>query len=164
MTIAITSSAEALSPDDAGVIVGSSVSGAEDVRTHPLGANIDWSRLADHPTVAVKETAPARIWITPPTAEFARTPEFVVMWTNILDHLREGASESFVSTRVIDRAPVFAPIRTDVRSRVAAITRNDPQGLNLLPFLAIAAAACALVAAVTWPAKRLTRFFAALTV
>src|SRR5205823_4165310 len=43
--VAITSSPQSLRNDETGVIIGTSSLPAIDIRSHPLGANIDWSRL-----------------------------------------------------------------------------------------------------------------------
>ena len=105
-TIAIAESKDLLHPDEPSILIASPDS-AIDVSSHPLGANIDWTHAADKPRIALNDH---RVTITPPTEQFARTPDFVILWTNIIDHLAATTGgDTFASTQLDQLDPEWKP-------------------------------------------------------
>src|SRR5439155_3514784 len=108
--VAITSSPQSLRNDETGVIIGTSSLPAIDIRSHPLGANIDWSRLTDSPNMHIQESPARQVSIAAPSDEFTRVPGFVILWTNILDWLGNATDAgSFTAHPVAQLAPEWKP-------------------------------------------------------
>jgi hypothetical protein len=78
---------------------------------HPVTAGVDWAgisegaalattgppegwtvvaRVGDRPIVAVREGDTRQAWVGFESRAFARTPGFVVFWTNVFDHVAPG--------------------------------------------------------------------------
>ena len=179
-------------------------------RTHPLLAGVDWSALTKgvalakppgqgwtklawlgaHPIVAVREGEVRQVWIGFESREFARTPAFVVFWTNVFDWTGGGTQEfqaspitqgSATKERLapeklsddidptlwpgvfntpngklaLNTGPVrFAARASDAVARLPALSLNGATGVNLAPWLALAALVCLLGAAATWEKRR----------
>jgi hypothetical protein len=114
-----------LGSDEAGVVV-TPVAGDERARgsvvaqNHPALAEVDWTgvergvavaekgpgegwtvvaRVGAQPIVAVREGAARQVWVGFESREFARTPAFVVFWSNVLDWAGSGG-EGFASVPV----------------------------------------------------------------
>jgi hypothetical protein len=130
------------------------------------------------------------------TGDFARTPAFVVFWTNILDWTGSGGAESFSAgsvtvpdqdwtpttgragepgiysradgvLRAVNVAPVTIdpPVTSNWQAKLAKLKPRDQGGLQLAPWLELAALTCVLAALVAWPRRRgLTAFSAPRTV
>ena len=221
-SVIVTSALDALKSDETAVIVSASRGGEEiveaiDVRPHPITADIDWmqarirsvDRAGDDPwttlvwsqgksLLSIRESPARRVRIDFDATEFARTSDFVVLWTRILDWVGDAGAETFAAAAVNDltaawqrREPenlagewipgVYArqdgtvaafnapavefPSRTT--RETADVIRESASGdgkAKLLPYLALAAVACFVIAAYTWPRHRLTPFFHARTV
>jgi hypothetical protein len=127
-TIAVTSD-ETTGSNEPMVFVTATVSAAPsnaklDIREHAITANINWLqvKLASEgeprrpplgaewepivsiggiPLVSVRESPSRQVMVRALSADFARTAEFVILWTNILDWAAGGgAAEAFVSQPV----------------------------------------------------------------
>ncbi len=92
-----------------------------DVREHAITANVDWSKVkfaspgeagasppgagwesivsaGATPIISVRETPPRQVFVRSLSSDFARTSDFVILWTNIFDWLGGGAgTEAFAS-------------------------------------------------------------------
>lgn len=108
------------------------------VRDHPVAAHVEWSRLrldragdsapsttapsgagwesivsvADRAVVAVRGSPARQVWLdvpAPALADFARLPDFVVLWTDILDWLRPPG-ERFASIPAGALGPEWTPL------------------------------------------------------
>jgi hypothetical protein len=86
---------------------------------HPITAGVDWksvshsaalattgppdgwtilARVGDRPILALREADPRQAWIGFDSTSFARTPAFVVLWTNLFDHLAGGTPDFHADT------------------------------------------------------------------
>ena len=86
-----------------------------DIREHPITANVAWSRIDqrlpverfelpgpgwipilsanDIPLLAIREEPTRQIWTTLYGADLAKTTDFVILWTNILDWVASGGEK-----------------------------------------------------------------------
>lgn len=102
------------------------------VQDHPVTRNIAWSNLRlsaastapraptgrewvplvtanGVPLVAASGGPAPQAWISIASAEFARTPEFVILWTNLLDFVG-GGGEAWTSHELRDLDPSWKPL------------------------------------------------------
>lgn len=105
---------------------------------HALTAGVDWAgvaqsaalatggppegwtilaRVGDRPILAVRDAEPRQAWVGFESRTFARTPGYVVFWTNLFDHLAPG-SAGFSADAL--RGPV-----TDAKRLVPATLPSD---------------------------------------
>jgi hypothetical protein len=117
-----------LKAEEAGVVLApvtppESARGAVSVATHPVVAGVDWNGVSrgvavaaapgegwtkvawigDRTIVAVRDEGAARqAWVGFESGEFARTPGFVVFWTNVFDWLGGGGEGAFAARDLKD--------------------------------------------------------------
>ena len=158
----------------------------------------DWTRVArigERPIVAVREGEVRQVWVGFESREFARTPGFVVFWTNLLDWIGNAGEGGFGASWVDQQlslvrrlAPQKLPDDVDPgywpgvfetpegkvaanlrpitfggggggdanwQGRLSGLKLRGGSGINLAPWLALAALACLLIAAATWEKPRL---------
>jgi hypothetical protein len=206
-----------LRADEPGVLVAAvdgtqSPQGAVAARAdHPILAGVDWSAIAQgvalapeppgagwttlatvagKPILAIREGETRQVWVGFESQVFARTPAFVVLWTNVFDWAGAGA-EGFAAGRIgqdvagakrlapdrlsddidatrwpglfytgqgklaVNAGPVaFGAGSADWAARLSQLRLSDGTGVELAPWLALAALACLLGAAATWEQKR----------
>jgi hypothetical protein len=181
---------------------------------HPVITGVDWSGLssgpslsADHPPegwtivlragehalIAVRDGDVRQVWVGFESRAFARTPGYVVFWTNVFNWLGSATGGDFTAGVVgppLDGArrllPKTLPDHVDPdrwpgvfetptgklalncgrvtfgttsgenwSTRLAAIPPAIPTGIDLAPWLALAALTCLAGAAATWERRRL---------
>ena len=152
-----------------------------DVRVvaHPVTANTDFSSIeglqatSEPPSgerwtplvsvggktiVAMRESPMRQIWVGFRSSPFARTPAFVVFWTNAIDWVAGTGESMFVAT-----IPPLAS--SNAAKRQAADAAPGPRELELAPDLAFCGLLCVFFASLNWgSARRLTAFSAPRTV
>lgn len=151
--VAVTARADDSSDNEATVIVaappaakrppGGAVLRVED---HPITANIDWNRMVsdgrvaaappgawrplvtvgNQVLVAVREAPTRRVWIAFDSDTWARTSDFVVFWTNVLDWAGQGGEE-FVGERM--QEPDGDWTRRDDLSDAVPLPLDPPPGV-----------------------------------
>lgn len=122
-------------PADAPAIVaapadGPGVSGAVEVRPHPVTDHVNWTglpqplRLAGnapdgwlpivsidgHPVVSVSPQPPNRLWMGFDAREWARTLDYVIFWTNAFDWAG-GGGEVLAGHPLAARTPEWQPVQ-----------------------------------------------------
>jgi hypothetical protein len=113
--IAVTSSGDVALADAPAAIVAigpaENVRGTLNVSPHPIIAGVNWQSLklqitgappgggwtpvlsaGAKPLIATRTSPQKQVWVGIDAPEFARTPEYVVLWTNIFDWLGSGAA------------------------------------------------------------------------
>jgi hypothetical protein len=214
-TVAIVRAAE-IKSEESGIIVPAitgpeSPQGELQTSPHPILTGVDltlltrgailsatgpaegWTILAragGKPLLAVREGPRRHAWLGFDSRDFARTPSFVVLWTNLLDWTGAGG-EDFTSRtatalprgakRVLpDSLPAdvdparwpgvfetangpvarnsmpitFATGSSEWQSTLSRLHLPPGSGIDLTRWLALAALACLLVAALTWERQR----------
>lgn len=155
-----------LKADEPGIIIevpsGESQSGiATVIEDHPITAAVDFAplrtgvvlsdrlpgegwrtilRVGGKAALAVSEGETRRAWVGFDCAPLARTPSFVVLWTNLLDWVA-GASTGYVSSALDDsvsrfarRLPEALPEDADPRYWPGVFdTASGPQAANAAP-------------------------------
>jgi hypothetical protein len=134
--VAIVRDAKQLAPEGPGVIAGASTQSGdakslENVRTqdHPILNGVTWppsALLANNPPagftpiatsgdrvlVATRSEPSRQVWVGIDDDEWARSPDFVVFWTNVLDWAGEGTGEQFVAHPVGQLGAEWSPVES----------------------------------------------------
>ena len=178
------------------------------LRPVDVPADAGWTNLVTagaKALVAARESPARQVRVSIDSSDFARTPAFVIFWTNLLDWVGSGnvaagaTAETFSAGSAIlpDRSwvpttgrfgdpgiyargdgtlaavnvdPVIIdpPVASNAHAKLDALKPREHGGLQLAPWLALAALACLLAAAALWPRGRrnsaLTAFSAPRTV
>jgi len=171
---------------------GGSGAGAVTVAAHPVSAGVDWDdakpqaagmppgqgwravvSVGDRPAVAVRESPHRQVWIGMDAPDFARTPDFVIFWTNIFDWLAgtgndeagavADAAQHWVST-VVPPVRIAPPPTADWRSKLASLKPAHRRTMDVTSAVLLASVICLMLAAMWWPRRSLTPFSAARTV
>lgn len=177
-------------PDDVPVAIIANASsthgaGAVQVAAHPVSAGVDWAdaqaqaagappganwravvSIGGHPAVAVRETPLRQVWIGLDAPDFARTPEFVIFWTNVFDWLAGGgdlgsageardAAQHWAAT-AFPPIKIAQPPATDWQAKIATVEASRSRRTDVTSAVLLASVICLIVAAFTWPARRLT--------
>jgi hypothetical protein len=112
----------------------------------------DWApilTLGGTPIVQVRESPVRQVWIGFDSVDFARTPAFVVFWTNVLDWVANSPSEVFVASDL----PATRPAASEAaKPQAASEPAPPPRGLELAPWVAFSALICLFCAVLVWPA------------
>ena len=162
--------------------------GAVTVAAHPVSAGVDWAdaktqavgvppgqgwravvSIDGRPAVAVREAPHRQVWIGFDAPELARTPEFVIFWTNIFDWLAGGgadAAQHWSSTVVppIRIAPPASQPAGDWRGKLAGWRPAQRGRTDVTSAVLLLCVICLILAAVAWPGRSLTPISAARTV
>jgi hypothetical protein len=76
------------------------------VATRPPGEGWTWvARIGAHTIIAVREGEVRQVWVGFESREFARTPAFVVFWTNLLDWIGNAGEGGFAASWVDQQLP-----------------------------------------------------------
>jgi hypothetical protein len=166
--------------------------GAVTVAAHPVSAGVDWDdakaqairrppgqgwrdvvSVGGRAAVAVRESPHRQVWIGLDAPEFARTPDFVIFWTNVFDWLAgtgndadgavADAAQHWVST-VVPPIRIAPPPTADWRSRLASLKPAHRTFTDVASAVILASVICLMLAAMWWPRRSLTPFSAARTV
>jgi hypothetical protein len=178
------------------IVAASSTSNAQagpvTVAAHPVSAGVDWAdakaqasgtppgegwrsvvSVGEHPAVAIREAPHRQVWIGFDAPDFARTPEFVIFWTNVFDWLAvdaggEGgdagggagsaiadAVQHWTST-VVPLIPIHPPPTEDWQAKLAALKAPHRPRTDVTPAVLLASVICLIVAAGAWPGRCLT--------
>jgi hypothetical protein len=154
------------------------VGGAVTVAAHPVSAGVDWAdakaqaagappgegwravvSVAGRPAVAVRETSHRQVWMGFHASDFARTPEFVIFWTNVFDWLAGGAAGDAAThwrSVVVPPIKVAPPPSTDWRGKLATLKAPHYGWRDVTSAVLLASVTCLIVAAVAWPGRSLT--------
>jgi hypothetical protein len=191
--------AEDAIPGDVPVAIVASESSAGEagpvtVAAHPVSAGVDWTdarpqaagappveggqawravvSVGGRPAVAVRESPQRQVWIGFDAPDFARTPEFVIFWTNVFDWLAGGGGETgeagdagrhWAST-VVPPVRITPPSSTDWRSKLATLKPAHRRRTDVTSAVVLLSVICLILAAVAWPRRSLTPISAARTV
>jgi hypothetical protein len=177
-------------PSDVPVaIVASSSSnpqaGAVTVAAHPVSAGVDWDdakpqatgrppgvgwravvSICDRAAVAVREAPQRQVWIGFDASDFARTPDFVIFWTNVFDWLAGGAVDpaQHWSATLVPPVKIPPPPATDWRAKLDTLKAAHQSRTDVTSGVLLASVICLMLAAVAWPRRSLTPISVALTV
>jgi hypothetical protein len=159
--------------------------GAVTVAAHPVSAGVDWAdaklqatgsppghgwrtvvSVADRPAIAVRESPHRQVWIGLDAPDFARTPEFVIFWTNVFDWLAGGDTDPAQQWVAATVPPIRIPppASTDWRNKLTALKLAQRVRTDVTSAVLLASVICLMLAAVAWPGRSLTAFSAARTV
>jgi hypothetical protein len=106
------------------------------------------------------------VWIGLDAPDFARTPEFVIFWTNVFDWLAGGdtdPAQQWVAA-VVPPIKISPPPTMDWRNKLAALKPAHRFRTDVTSAVLLASVICLMLAAVAWPGRSLTPFSAARTV
>ena len=176
------------------------------VAAHPVSAGVDWAdakaqasgtpsgegwraivSIGGNPAVAVREAPHRQVWIGFDAPDFARTPAFVIFWTNVFDWLagdsgdggdggdggigEDGGADDAVADAARHWTPtVVPPIRAappsadDWREKLAAFKAPHRARADVTSPVLLASVICLIVAALGWPGRSLTPISAPRTV
>jgi hypothetical protein len=205
--VGVVAAADQLREDEAGIVAPSVDAGDAGstgerpvVVSHPLTANLHpkfwhasasatpasggWTAVmssASRPVVLVREHPSRQVWIGAVSSNIAKSADFVVLWTNALDWVGAGSTETFAAVTVGTLGPEWASVDTQQpgiyrRDDGAAVAANAPVAnfrseastagwrgklralgesrsgrLELGSYLVVAAIGCALAGAFLWP-------------
>jgi hypothetical protein len=160
-------------PGEAGVIIASgewsetSLRGAQ-VIAHSVSDHVEFSALpgvsiattnppgdgwtpivllGGRAIVAVRESPTRQVWIGFRSPDFARTPGFVVFWTNVLDWVGQSGEQAFVESVT----PVTPLDSAKPQAAGDAVAKFE---IHLTPWVALLALFCVFFAVLAWPRGR----------
>ena len=138
---------------------------APQVTDHPVTDHVDFAALSTawvsatdpggdgwtvlvssegRPLVAVRESPARQVWIGFHSPDFARTPAFVVLWTNVLDWVGGTGETHYVAT--------LSPPESIAPAKPQAAAAGAPEfDVDVAPAVALAALFCLFFAALRWP-------------
>ena len=164
--------------------------GPVQVAAHPVSAGVDWAdaraqavgappgrdwravvSIGGHPAVAVRESPHRQVWIGMDAPDLARTPAFVIFWTNVFDWLADGTASGGAgragdasgaaqqwASRVFPPIQIPSPPAADWRAKLATLKPARAASRDVTSAVLLASVTCLMVAAGAWPGRSLTAF------